>query len=441
MASTTPKAKGKSRKDIVAKHKEFLLPSLGSHYADPLPFVSGKGVHLTDADGKEYLDFFGGIVTVSVGHCDEEITERIVDQLRTLQHTSTLFPIEAQADLAEKLAAIAPGDLKRSFFTNSGSEADEKAIQMAQAHTGRRQVVALRHCYSGGTAGAMSLTAHGTWRINEPNAFPVTHAANAYCYRCPFGKEPTSCNMECAKDIETAIQTTTDGQIAAFIAEPIQGVGGFITPPPEYFKEAAAIARKYGGLFIADEVQSGFGRTGTKWFGIEQWGVVPDIMTGAKGIANGLPMGWMITTDAVSQALNGKVYLNTFGGNPISATAALATVEAMEKRDLPGNAARVGAHFRNRLEELRDKYPLIGDVRGMGLMQALELVKDRKTKEPAKPELQKVIESAREQGLVIGKGGLMGNVIRMTPPMTVSVSDVDEAIGKLDKALAVGSGA
>lgn len=423
-----------SRQEIVSKHKEYLLPSLGSHYADPLPFVKGQGFTLTDADGRDYLDFFGGIVTVSVGHCDEEITEKIVTQLRTLQHTSTLFPMEAQSLLAEKLAAITPGKLKRSFFTNSGSEANEKAVQLAQQHTGRKTIVALRHCYSGGTSGTMSLTAHHTWRIGEPNAFRVAHAHNAYCYRCPFGKEPGSCNLECAKDLEETIQTTTDGSIAAFIAEPIQGVGGFITPPKDYFKEAVAIARKYGGLFISDEVQTGFGRTGDKWFGIEQYGVEPDLMTGAKGIANGLPMGWCITNDEVAQALNGKIYLNTFGGNPISATAALATVNAMESRGLPRNAAEVGAHFRQGLEGLKEKHELIGDVRGMGLMQALELVKDRKTKEPARAENLRVAEAAREHGLVVGKGGLHGNVIRMSPPMTISKTEVDVAIEALDKA-------
>ncbi len=423
-----------SREQIVAKQREYLLPSLGSHYQDPLPFVSGKGFRLSDAEGREYLDFFGGIVTVSVGHCDEEITERTIAQMRTLQHTSTLFPIEAQARLAERLAGITPGRLKKSFFVNSGSEADEKAIQLAQAHTGRKTVVALRHCYSGGTAGVQTLTAHSPWRIGEPNAFPVVHARNAYCYRCPFGKTPSSCGMECAKDIEEVIQTTTSGEIAAFIAEPIQGVGGFITPPADYFKEAVAIARKYGGLFISDEVQTGFGRTGGKWFGIEQYDVEPDLMTGAKGMANGLPIGWVITTDEVATALNGKVHLNTFGGNPVSSTAALATLDAMESRDLPGNATRVGGYFRMRLEELADKHSLIGDVRGMGLMQALELVKDRKTKEPAKQELQRVVEAARDHGLVIGKGGLYGNVIRMTPPMTISTSEVDEAIGALDAA-------
>ncbi len=423
-----------SRAQIVAKHREFLLPSIGSHYQDPLPFVSGKGFRLTDSEGREYLDFFGGIVTVSVGHCDEEITERTIAQMRKLQHTSTLFPIEAQAKLAERLASLTPGRLKKSFFTNSGSEADEKAIQLAQAHTGRRTIVALRHCYSGGTPGVQTVTAHSPWRIGEPNAFPVAHAKNAYCYRCPFGKTPSSCSLECAKDLEEVIQTTTSGEIAAFIAEPIQGVGGFITPPADYFKEAVAIARKYGGLFIADEVQTGFGRTGGKWFGIEQYGVEPDLMTGAKGMANGLPIGWVITNDEVATALNGKVHLNTFGGNPISSTAALATLDAMESRDLPGNAKRVGGYFRLRLEELAEKHALIGDVRGMGLMQALELVKDRKTKEPAKQELQRVVEAARENGLVIGKGGLHGNVIRMTPPMTISLAEVDEAIGALDAA-------
>ncbi|MFN3430294.1 MAG: aspartate aminotransferase family protein [Candidatus Sericytochromatia bacterium] len=425
-----------SRKEIVDKHKEYMLPSIGQLYADPLPFVKGEGFYLTDADGKQYLDFFGGIVTVSVGHCDPEITERVVAQMRTLQHTSTLFPIEAQARLAEKMAQITPGKLKKSFFTNSGSEANEKAIQLAQAHTGRRTIVSLRHAYSGGTAGAATVTAHHNWRIGEPNAFPVAHAKNPYCYRCPFGKTPSSCSLECVKDLEETIQSTTDGQIAAFMAEPIQGVGGFIVPPKEYFKEAVAVAKKYGGVFIADEVQTGFGRTGNQWFGIQQYGVDPDLMTGAKGIANGMPMGFVIATDEVATALNGKVHLNTFGGNPISSTAALATIEAMEGRALPQNAFEVGNYLHDRLKGLQDKYPMIGDVRGMGLMQALELVKDRETKEPYKEMQPKLVEAAREQGLIIGKGGLYGNVIRMSPPMSISRTEVDMAIEMLDRAFA-----
>lgn len=425
-----------SRQEIVAKHKEYMLPSIGQLYADPLPFVKGEGFYLTDADGKQYLDFFGGIVTVSVGHCDPEITDRTIAQMRTLQHTSTLFPIEAQARLAEKMAHITPGKLKKSFFTNSGSEANEKAIQLAQAHTGRKTIVSLRHAYSGGTSGAMTVTAHSNWRIGEARAFPVAHARNPYCYRCPFGKTPSSCSLECVKDLEETIQTTTDGAIAAFMAEPIQGVGGFIVPPKEYFKEAVAVAKKYGGVFIADEVQTGFGRTGNQWFGIQQYGVDPDIMTGAKGIANGLPMGFVIATDEVAIALNGKVHLNTFGGNPISSTAALATIEAMERRELPKNSAEVGAYFMDRLKGLQEKYPIIGDVRGMGLMVALELVKDRETKEPHKEAQAKLVEAAREQGLIIGKGGLYGNVIRMSPPMAITRTEVDMAVEMLDRAFA-----
>jgi 4-aminobutyrate aminotransferase len=334
------------------------------------------------------------------------------------------------------MAQITPGKLKKSFFTNSGSEANEKAIQLAQAHTGRRTIVSLRHAYSGGTAGAATVTAHHNWRIGEPNAFPVAHAKNPYCYRCPFGKTPGSCSLECVKDLEETIQSTTDGQIAAFMAEPIQGVGGFIVPPKEYFKEAVAVAKKYGGLFIADEVQTGFGRTGNEWFGIQQYGVDPDLMTGAKGIANGLPMGFVIATDEVATALNGKVHLNTFGGNPISSTAALATIEAMESRKLPQNSHEVGNYLHERLKGLQQKYPIIGDVRGMGLMQALELVKDPQTKEPYKEMQPKLVEAARAEGLIIGKGGLYGNVIRMSPPMSISRTEVDMAIEMLDRAFA-----
>ncbi|MCB0166792.1 MAG: aminotransferase class III-fold pyridoxal phosphate-dependent enzyme, partial [Anaerolineae bacterium] len=231
--------------------------------------------------------------------------------------------------------------------------------------------------------------------------------------------------------------TTTSGQIAAFIAEPIQGVGGFITPPKEYFKIATDIIRRYGGLFICDEVQTGFGRTGDKWFGIEHWEVEPDIMTMAKGIANGLPMGNTITTEAIAQGIVDKgATISTFGGNPLSTAAALATIEVMEEEAHPAHVGQVGARLRQGLEQLQDKYPLIGDVRGLGLMQGLELVKDRQTKEPAPQEVVFLFEETRRRGLLIGKGGLYGNTIRIAPPLTATDAHVDEALTILDHALA-----
>ncbi|HMD32895.1 MAG TPA: aspartate aminotransferase family protein, partial [Candidatus Acidoferrales bacterium] len=343
-----------------------------------------------------------------------------------------LYPTEAIVALAEKLAQITPGALQKSFFTSSGTEANEAAILLARMATGSYDVVALRHAYSGSSQLAKAVTAHAPYRKAGIVSIGIAHAINPYCYRCPLGLTYPSCEVACAKDVENLIQTATSGAPAAFIAEPIQGVGGFITPPPEYFKIVFKIVKKYGALFISDEVQTGFGRLGKHWFGIEQWEVVPDMITCAKGMANGAPVGATITTAELANSFQGLT-ISTFGGNPVTSVAARATIQVIEEENLLENAAVVGAYFRAGLEELKQKHPLIGDVRGMGLMQALELVKDRATKEPAPQETVAVMERARENGLLIGKGGLCGNVIRLAPMLNIAKADVDEAIRILDR--------
>ena len=426
-------ARATNRKDqILDKQKQYLFPSIITYYSEPLVLERGKGLHLYDIEGRDYLDFFGGILTVIAGHCNDKITDALVEQVRTLQHVSTLFPNVPQVELAEKLASIAPGRLQKSFFTNSGTEANETAIKIARAYTGRQEVVALRHSYSGRSALAMSLTANYAWRAGDPGNAGIVHAHNAYCYRCPFEKTYPACDLICARDIEELIRTATSGQLAAFIAEPIQGVGGFITPPKEYFPIVVEIIRKYGGVFISDEVQTGFGRTGGKWFGIEHWGIDPDVITAAKGMANGSPIGATIATPEVADSLK-SLTISTFGGNPVSARAAKATIDFIESEGLIENARVVGKYLRERLNELQDKYSLIGDVRGMGLMQGLELVKDRKTKQPAVDEMKRLMERAKDNGLILGKGGLYGNVIRISPALTCSHGDVDDAIRLLDR--------
>jgi len=419
--------------DILKKQEQYIFPSVITYYEEPLPFERGEGQYLYGLDGQRYLDFFGGILVISVGHCHPKVTERVCQQVRTLQHTSTLYPHANMVNLAEKLAQIAPGKLQKSFFTNSGTEANETAIMLARVYTDAQEVIALRHGYSGRSALAMTLTGQANWRIGGTQILGIKHAHNAYCYRCAFNREYPHCDLECAYDVEELIQTTTSGRVAAFIAEPIQGVGGFITPPPEYFPIVADIVRKYGGLFISDEVQTGFGRTGGKWFGIEHWGVEPDIITCAKGIANGAPMGATVATAEVADSFRGLT-ISTFGGNPVSCAAALATIEVIEEENLVSNAKVVGNYLREKLEELEEKYPLVGDVRGMGLMQGVELV--REGKEPARQEILQVFEATKRRGLLIGKGGLYGNVIRIAPPLNISKADVDEAIRILDEAFA-----
>ena len=324
--------------------------------------------------------------------------------------------------------------MTKSFFTNSGTEANETAILAARCFTGNTEVVALRHSYHGRSATAMTLTGQGSWRLGPPQA-GIVHAHNAYCYRCPFGLTYPSCEVKCAQDMEELIRSATSGRVAAFIAEPIQGVGGFLTPPKEYFPIVERIIRNHGGLFISDEVQTGWGRTGGKWFGIEQWGVTPDIMTAAKGLANGSPIGLTVARPQVADSLTGLT-ISTFGGNPVTATAAKAVIDFIEDLNLRANCSDTGAYLRGRLEELKDKHELIGDVRGMGLLQAVELVEDRKSKAPATAETALALEAARENRLLIGKGGMYGNVLRISPPMNVGRADVDQFIQLLDQSLA-----
>jgi 4-aminobutyrate aminotransferase len=420
---------------ILEKQRKYLWPSHITYYSQPLPLARGEGMYLYDVEGQRYLDFFGGILTVSVGHCHPKVTEALTRQVQTLVHTSTLYPQENYVNLAEKLAEITPGRLQKSYILNSGTEANEAAVMLAKAATGFQEVIALRHGYSGRSALAMTLTGHAAWRIGGTQILGIKHAVNPYCYRCPLKLTYPACGIACAEDIEDLIKTTTSGRVAAFLAEPIQGVGGFVTAPPEYFQIAVGIVRKYGGLFICDEVQTGFGRTGKYWFGIQHWGVEPEIMTMAKGVANGSPMGVTIATPEVADKLQGLT-ISTFGGNPVSCAAALATIQVMEEEASPAHVEEVGAHLRQGLEALQERYPLIGDVRGLGLMQGVELVRDRQSKEPATKEIAHLFEATRQRGLLIGKGGLYANTLRITPPLVATKDDVDQALEILDYAFA-----
>ncbi|MDA8194944.1 MAG: aspartate aminotransferase family protein [Thermaerobacter sp.] len=421
-----------SEESLLDRQRRYLVPAVAPYYQEPLLLESGSGRTVTDQAGQSYLDFFGGILTVSIGHAHPAVAEAVADQARKLVHTSTLYVTKPMVDLAEKLASLLPGELSQSFFTTSGTEANETAITMAQIATGRPEIVALRHSYSGRSQLGMGLTGQSGWKLGEGGqSLPIHHAHNAYCYRCPFGRTPDACGLECAHDLEEFIQTSTGGRIAAFIAEPIQGVGGFITPPPAFFQEAVGIVRKHGGLFIDDEVQTGFGRTGS-WFGIEQYGVTPDIMTFAKGLGNGLPVGATVTTPDIARGYRGPT-ISTFGGNPLSMRAALATLAVIEREGLVTHTRNMGDRLRSGLEELSDRYPVLGDVRGKGLMQGLELV--RRDKAPAPDLTTRLVEESRQRGLLIGKGGLYGNAVRIAPPMTVTATEIDEALAAMEGAL------
>ena len=422
---------------ILEKQKKYLFPNHILYYTTPLPLDRGEDMYVWDVAGNRYLDFFAGILTTSVGHNRPEVNEAVREQTEKLIHSSTLYPNEKYVDLAERLASIAPGKIEVSYLLPSGSAADETAVFTAQLHTGAQEVIALRHGYSGRSAMGMTLTGHATWRIGGTRINGVKHALAPYCYRCPLKMTYPSCDLACAQDVEDTIRTTTSGRIAAFLAEPIQGVGGFITIPPGYFQIVYEIIKQYGGLFISDEVQTGFGRTGGKWWGIEQSDVQPDIITMAKGIANGFPLANIMTTREIAESTrDAGLTISTFGGNPVACAAALAVLDVLEADAGPDHSERMGNQLKAGLLKLQERYPVIGEVRGMGLMQGIELVKDRESKEPAPAATNHLLEAAKNEGILIGKGGLFGNVLRIAPPLIVAEQHIAEALDKLDRAFA-----
>lgn len=422
--------------DAVRKHKEFLFPAVANYYQEPIALARGEGEYVWDDRGNKYLDCFGGVLTVSIGHANPRVNAAWKEQVDKIAHMSTLYANEPQGELAEKLAEITPGKLKKSFFTNSGTEADDTAILAAKLATGNQEIVVLRHSYAGRSATALASVGHKTWRPIASQVPGIVHAPAPYCYRCPLKLEYPSCGVACADDVEDIINTTTTGSIAAFMAETILGVGGFIIPPKEYFPKVAEIARRHGGVFISDEVQAAWGRTGDKWFGIEHWGVEPDMITSAKGMGNGVPIGWTIATPEVADAFPGLTF-STFGGNPVSCAVGLAVIKVIEEDDLKTNARVVGGYLKSRLLELQEKHAIIGDVRGMGLMLGIELVKDRKTKEPNPEAVLRVFEETKRRGVLIGKGGLYGNVIRTGMMLNTTTDTVDQLVESLDSAFAL----
>ncbi|HEY6463969.1 MAG TPA: aspartate aminotransferase family protein, partial [Polyangiaceae bacterium] len=374
----------------------------------------------------------------SVGHANDKVNAAVRTQMERLGHVSTVYPTLPIVELAERLVKLSPGGaMQKAFFCASGTEADETAIALAQTYTGRQELVALRHSYSGRSLLAQSVTAHSKYRVIPTQVAAVKHAHAPYCYRCPFGLTYPSCDVRCARDVEELIQTTTMGQIAGAIVEPIMGVGGFITPPEGWMKTFVEIIRKYGGIFIADEVQTGFGRTGGKMWGIEHDGVVPDVMTMAKGIANGLPISAVLATDPIAASWKGG-NISTFGGNPISSAAANATLDVIEHDKLVENSAAMGKLLHDGLLALKAKYAVIGDVRGRGLMQGVELVKNEKAgdRTPAADVTLRLFEETKKRGLIIGRGGLYNNTLRVAPPLVVGKGDIDDALKILDDSFA-----
>jgi alanine-glyoxylate transaminase/(R)-3-amino-2-methylpropionate-pyruvate transaminase len=423
---------GPSAEEVIALRQQYLSPAIFAYYQKPVMIVEGKGQYLFDEKGRRYLDAFGGIVTVSVGHCHPHVIEATNRQNALLQHTTTIYLNPKIAEYAQALAAKMPGDLKVCYFVNSGSEANDLALLMARAFTGNYDMIALRNAYHGGNSSGMGLTAHSTWKFNVPHSFGVHHALAPDPYRGLFGYDDPQAGSKYAADIKSVIDYATSGSVAGFIAESIQGVGGTIVFPDGYLREAYAHVRAAGGLCIADEVQAGFGRTGTHFWGFETQGVTPDIVTMAKGMGNGVPLAAVITTPQIAQALKARIHFNTFGGNPVVCAQGKAVLEVIEREGLQANSLEVGNYILDGFRKMAGKHSLIGDVRGKGLMIGVDLVTDRTAKTPAKAETMRIFELAKDHGLLIGKGGYHGNVLRVKPPMCITKADADFLLDTLD---------
>lgn len=443
--STTPKLPatdlaptpydGPSFDEVMALRKQYLTPSLVTMYQQPIMIVQGAMQYVWDDQGTRYLDCFGGIATISAGHCHPHVMSAAKKQLDTLQHATTIYLHPTIGEYAKMLTDTLPDGLSTCYFVNSGSEANDLAILISRLYTNNYDIIALRNGYHGGIASAMGLTAHSTWKFNTPHSFGVHHAIVPDTYRGPYGRDDPKAGARYAADVKDLIDYATPGAVAAYIAEPFQGVGGVVVPPDGYLADVYETVRAAGGLCISDEVQAGFGRTGEHFWGFESQGVVPDIVTMAKGMGNGAPIAAVVTRPEIAEALTSRIHFNTFGGNPVSLACAKATLEVVQRENLQDNARVVGAHLKSRLLELAKRHAVIGDVRGSGLMVGMELVEDHDGKAPATAATAALLERAKELGLLLGKGGLRGNVIRIKPPLCVTREDMDFVVDVIDAAL------
>jgi 4-aminobutyrate aminotransferase / (S)-3-amino-2-methylpropionate transaminase / 5-aminovalerate transaminase len=419
--------------DTIQKYKDYVMTGFVKSVA-PIVIDHASGATVTDINGREYLDCFAGISVVNAGHCNPQVAEAAKKQIEKLIHCSSyLYHVQPVADLAEKMAQITPKGLTKTFFGSGGAEAIEGALKLARLYTGKHEFISLQSSFHGRSFGALSITGnYARKKKGGPYATGISFAPAPYAYRSLWPNDPEECARQCAHAIDDVVKFATSNDVAAFIAEPVMGEGGIIVPPFNYFKEVKKVLDHYGILFIADEVQSGFARTG-KMFAIEYYGVEPDIIVTAKGIADGFPLSAYTTRPEIAAAYTPGDHLSTFGGNPVSCAAALANIDFMEKTNLTGHTTEVGNYAMSKIRELAKTNPLIGDVRGLGLMIGLELVKDAQ-KTPASADAEAIRDYCFKNGMLIGVGG-GGNVVRFQPPLVITKAQIDQAITIFAKAL------
>ncbi|WP_033441357.1 aspartate aminotransferase family protein [Saccharothrix sp. NRRL B-16314] len=420
--------------ELLARHRAVMPDWMALYYDRPIELASASGRRVTDREGRTYLDFFAGILTNAVGYDVAEISDAIRSQLDTgVLHSSTLYLIRSQVELAEKIAELSGIPDAKVFFTNSGTEANETALMLATKFRRSDQVLALRNSYHGRAFATVAITGNRGWSASSLSPVKVSWVHGGYRFRSPF-KDLSDADYvkACVADLREVIETTTAGDVACMIVEPIQGVGGFSSPPDGLFRAFKEVLDEYGILFVSDEVQTGWGRTGEHFWGIQSHGVTPDAMTFAKGLGNGLAIGGVVARGDLMDCLTANS-LSTFGGNPIATTGALATLNYLLDHDLQANAAKLGDRLIGGLRSIAEDRPAVGDVRGKGLMVGIEMVGADGAPDPAKAV--EVLEGTRERGLLVGKGGLYGNVIRLAPPMTLTEDEVEEALGILEDVL------
>jgi 4-aminobutyrate aminotransferase len=420
--------------DLLARHKEVLPSWMALYYREPIALVDGEGRRVVDAEGNEYLDFFGGILTTMSGYKIPEVVAAIKAQADRMLHTSTLYLIESQIELAEKISALSGIPDAKVFFTNSGTEANDVALMLATQYRRSNQILAIRGSYHGKSHSTVSITGQKSWSATSLSPFQVVYVHGGYKLRSPFGHlNDDEFVAACVADLTDLLDIATAGDVAAMIAEPIQGVGGFATPPDGFFGEMKEVLDEHGILFISDEVQTGWGRTGEHFWGYQAHGITPDIITFAKGLGNGLAMAGVVARPEVMDCLRANS-ISTFGGNPLATAGALANLEYVLEHDLQTNAHKVGNQLKNGIHHIADEIPEIVDVRGKGLMIGVEFA-DPTDLQPNAALTTAVMEAAKREGLLLGKGGLHGNTLRIAPPLTITEEEAEEGLEKLKKAV------